>query len=226
MTLRPILVIVLFSSAFLMWGCGSSKTGAKHSLISVTPPPDLPRTSRELLALANEVLETGTKLDELTVGVAALEALAAKPAGGSRPEAFEVDFRMAKACFLLAELEPGQERRSAWLEKGQISAQRAVRARPDRVEGTYYLAVIIGRQAEELGLSALPRVRRVEELGLKAMALDPKFENAGPYRLLAMVYAKAPPWPASIGDTDRALELAQQGVKVVDYPLNHYILAE
>jgi hypothetical protein len=66
----------------------------------------------------------------------------------------------------------------------------------------------------------------VEELGLKAASLDPGFENGGPYRLLAMLYVHAPPWPTSIGDIDKALEYAEKAVGVSEYPMNHLVRGE
>ena len=41
-----------------------------------------------------------------------------------------------------------------------------------------------------------------------------------------MLYAKAPPWPTSVGDVDLGLEYAQKALDLSDYPLNHFIMAE
>jgi tetratricopeptide (TPR) repeat protein len=219
-----IAVVLLF---LLIGGCGWFSPGPRHPAITVAPPEGLPEDPAQLLALADDVLETGASIDALVEAVAALEEISSGRAKGvNTPAPFEVEARMARACYLIAEFEPNLSRRTPWLRKGQLAAEQAMRARPDRVEGTYFLAVILGRLAEEMGMSALAMVHRVEELGNKAMELDPTFDNAGPYRLLAMLYAKAPAWPVSIGDIDRALELAQEGVEVLDYPLNRYVLAE
>lgn len=208
-------------------GCVRHTSKLQTPAAPVAFPADLPNSSQELLDLATRILEQGSSIDEFVRAVAALEKIASGQTVGTNPSApFEVDFRLAKACYLIAELEPNAERRAAWLRQGETVAEQARKARPDRVEGPYFLAVIIGRKAEALGLAALVLVRRIEELSLEAMKLDPTYENGGPYRLLAMVYAKAPAWPASIGDPDRALELAQEAVATVDYPLNRYILAE
>jgi hypothetical protein len=43
---------------------------------------------------------------------------------------------------------------------------------------------------------------------------------------MAMLYAKAPPWPTSVGDVDLSLEYAERALVVSDYPLNHFIMAE
>lgn len=219
--------IAVFPFFLLICGCAWFSAEPRHPGVTVAPPDGLPEDPARLLALADKVLETGASIDALVEAVAALEEISSGRAKGvNMPAPFEVDVRMARACYLIAEFEPNVSRRTPWLRKGQLAAEQAMRARPERVEGTYFLAVILGRLAEEMGLSALAMVHRVEELGNKAMELDPTFDNAGPYRLLAMLYAKAPAWPVSIGDIDRALELALESVEVLDYPLNRYVLAE
>ena len=58
------------------------------------------------------------------------------------------------------------------------------------------------------------------------MALTPDVSSAGPYRVLGMVYLKAPPWPRGIGDGDKALELLQEAVRrSPEYPLNRIFYA-
>jgi tetratricopeptide (TPR) repeat protein len=102
----------------------------------------------------------------------------------------------------------------------------AMREKPDRVEGYYYLAVIKGRRIELAGLTGIGQIKDVESYGLKAAEIDPRFEDGGPFRLLAMLYAKAPPWPTSIGDMDLALEYAKKANAISPYPMNNLIMAE
>ena len=140
----------------------------------------------------------------------------------------DVQWRLARACFFASELEKEAAIRLNWIAKGEDAGQTAVRERPDRVEGYYYLAVLKGRRAEisGLGFSAMILARKVEHLGEKAVDIDPNFEDGAPYRLLAMLYANAPPWPTSIGDMDKAIEFAQKAIDLSDYPMNHLIMAE
>ena len=142
--------------------------------------------------------------------------------------AFDVRWRMSKAMFFIAEIEPDDDNKKTWLSKAEFFAEKAMADCSHCVEGYYYAAAIKGRIAEISGngLKALKLVKRVLSLGQKAVEIDESFENGAPLRLLAMLYAKAPPWPASVGDMDLALETAQRALSISDYPMNHLIMAE
>lgn len=191
-----------------------------------TLPEDLP----SLLELADAKMASGTTIEEMGIAVGALEK-AAKLLGDRKPTVvamgpIDIQLKLAMACRLAAEVEPDSVRKLAWLAKGEGAAEALRTAWPDRVEGYYFLAVVKGRQAEQGGLSGIVQVHTVEDLALKAEQIDPTYEDGGPLRLLAMLYANAPPWPTSIGDIDLALEYAEKAIKVSDYPLNHLFLAE
>jgi tetratricopeptide (TPR) repeat protein len=173
--------------------------------------------------------ESDSSLGDLREAIAALEKAARLLAGRpSKTQTMDVQWRLARACFYASELEKEAAIRLNWIAKGEDAGQTAVRERPDRVEGYYYLAVLKGRRAEisGLGFSAMILARKVEHLGEKAVDIDPNFEDGAPYRLLAMLYANAPPWPTSIGDMDKAIEFAQKAIDLSDYPMNHLIMAE
>ena len=173
--------------------------------------------------------ESDSSIGDLSEAIAALEKvvklLAQRP---SETQMMEVQWRLARACFYASEQEKEASIRLSWIVKGEDAGQNAVRERPDRVEGYYYLAVLKGRRAEisGLGFSAMILARKVEDLGEEAAKIDPSFEDGAPYRLLAMLYANAPPWPTSIGDMDKAIEFAQKAIDQSDYPMNHLIMAE
>lgn len=143
----------------------------------------------------------------------------------SRPE---MKWRLARVCFFASEQEKADESKMKWIERGEKAAAAAVLGLPERVEGHYYLGVLKGRRAQYSGkgFSAMLLARKVEDHGLRAAELDPAFEDGGPYRLLAMLYAKAPPWPTSIGDLDEAREYADKAVALSGYPMNHLVRAE
>jgi hypothetical protein len=193
-------------------------------------PPDvgeLPDDIPSLMDLADSQLEKASSRTGLIRAVAALEK--AEDLLGERPstvEPTEVQIRLARAAFLISETEDDPTEKLVWITKGEDAAEAVRRARPDRVEGHYYLAVLKGRRVEQGGLSGIVKVHGVENLGLEAAEIDPSFEDGGPYRLLAMLYAKTPPWPTSIGDVDLALEYAEKAIAISDYPLNHLIMAE
>ena len=188
---------------------------------------DLPDSIPELLELSDSIVEAAQSVEDFEEAARVLEK-AKRKIGDSLAsvEPLEIYIRLAKTCFQASEWErDGTEKRN-WLIRGEDAAAAAARERPDRVEGHYFLAVIKGRRAEQGGLSGLGRIKDIEELGLKSVELDPTYEDGGPFRLLAMLYAKAPPWPTSLGDMDLAMEFAAKALEISDYPLNHLIMAE
>jgi len=134
----------------------------------------------------------------------------------------------AKICFLLADrTETDQVRRERFASEGVGWAERA-RAEGDEERGDvyYYLAVNLGIAVEKHPVAAVKSLDRLVSSLEKAIALAPDVHHAGPYRVLGMVYLKAPPWPKGIGDGDKSLELLQEAVrKVPDYPLNRIFYA-
>jgi hypothetical protein len=80
--------------------------------------------------------------------------------------------------------------------RARVHADAAIRLHDDRVQGHYYRAVAIGHI---LARSTLPDLDLIDELdaaGQRARELDPGFDGAGPLRLLAILYWRAPQWPA------------------------------
>ena len=70
-------------------------------------------------------------------------------------------------------------------------------------------------------------VPSVRDAWKKAMNIDACFDHGGPPRNLGELYAKAPPWPASIGDPDKGVELVGQAIKcAADWPQNNLFLGD
>ncbi len=188
---------------------------------------DLPDDISALLEIADEQIDKPTSKKELIRAVDALEKVGELLGERSVDvEPVEVHIRLVRACFLVSERENETTQKLAWIAKGEEAAETTIRERPSRVEGHYYLAALQGRRLEQGGLSGIIKIRTVEDLGLRAAEIDPSFEEGGPYRLLAMLYAKTPPWPTSVGDIDLALDYAEKAIGVSDYALNHLIMAE
>lgn len=200
-------------------------------------PPRPPKTASEelpddidsLMSLADRKARANSSIEDLIEAVSALEKAADQVAERrSRVPLWGIHWRLGRACFLASERSEGRADKLLWIRRGEDAARAAMRERPDRVEGYYFYAALLGRRAElsGLGFSAIKLAKEVEELGKKAVEIDPSFEDGAPYRLLAMLYAKAPPWPTSIGDIDLALEYADKALELSDYPMNHLIRAE
>jgi hypothetical protein len=129
----------------------------------------------------------------------------------------------AMICFLLADrTEADQTRRERLAAEGVGWAERAL-AQGGEARGDvyYYRAVNLGIAIEKHPITALKSLDRLVASLDKAIALAPDVHNAGPYRVLGMVYLKAPPWPQGIGDGDKSLDLLQEAVRrSPEYPMN------
>lgn len=222
----PSLLLLLFF--FVAAGC--RLFGSAPPRVAPAVVDDLPNSTDSLLEVASARDVEDSPREDLLIAVAAyakaLRVVAAEP---SRHVSLgELSWRLARACFLLAEVERETTDKMAAIVKGEEAAARAIREQPDRVEGYYWRAALVGRRAENagVGFSAMKLAKEVESLGLEAERIDPGYENGGPLRLLSMLYAKAPPWPTSIGDLDLALEYADRAIALADYPLNRLFRAE
>ena len=134
----------------------------------------------------------------------------------------------AQIGFLLADrTEADQTRRERFAAEGLGWAERALAHGGEKRGDVYYcLAVNLGITVEKHPIAAVKSLDRIVASLEKAVALSPDIHNAGPYRVLGMVYLKAPPWPRGIGDGDKALELLREAVRrSPEYPLNRIFYA-
>jgi tetratricopeptide (TPR) repeat protein len=147
-------------------------------------------------------------------------------------QSIEPLWRTSLVAFLLADAAGDQRKRRAYFaDLGERQARAAIMLAPTRVEGHYYLAVNMGYTAQSKSflrrLGALDLVPEIEKEGKIALMLDPRFDHAGPHRLLGALYLRAPGWPASIGDPEEALSHLMSAVELdPSYPENHLYLAE
>jgi len=97
----------------------------------------------------------------------------------------------------------------------------------DRAEGYYYRAIATGLFAEQNKSYGRQSMNEIRANGEKALALNPKFDHAGPHRLLGALYLRAPGPPSGIGSLRKAIEHLEQAVTTApDYSENLIFLAE
>ena len=124
--------------------------------------------------------------------------------------------------------ERDQIRRERFASEGVRWAESAL-AKGDKEDGNvyYYLAVNLGIAVKEHMAVALKNLDRLVSSLEKAIELSPDVNNAGPYRVLGMLYLMAPPWPQGIGDGDKSLELLQEAMRrYPEYPKNRIFYAQ
>jgi hypothetical protein len=128
--------------------------------------------------------------------------------------------------WLGSHLESDAERESRAVDavkNGQLCVERD----PDSVPCRYWLAIAVGLQARERRSTGLDAVKRMERLLLDVVERDPEIDRAGPHRVLALLYLRAPGWPSGPGDPDLGLEHAEEAVRLdPDHPPNRLCLAE
>jgi tetratricopeptide (TPR) repeat protein len=144
------------------------------------------------------------------------------------PKSFEAQWKAARAAIWLAsDLYDDKTKRAHFAGVGSEYAKAAIELEPKRVEGHYYSGENLGLTATTKTIGAKFMVPSVRDAEKKAMALDACFDHGGPPRVLGSLYAQAPPWPASVGDPDKGVELMEQALKCgPDWPLNHLLLGD
>jgi tetratricopeptide (TPR) repeat protein len=91
------------------------------------------------------------------------------------------------------------------VQLGQWCRRRA----PAEAACGYRLAIALGQQARERTSTAKDALKTMVILLREAIAADPRTDNAGPHRVLALVLLRAPGWPAGPGDQEEALHEAR-----------------
>ena len=112
---------------------------------------------------------------------------------------------------------------SVGVEAAQMCGQRA----PGNAACDYALAIALGQQARERHATGHDGLTRMVAALRRAIAGDPRLDEAGPHRVLALVYLRAPGWPAGPGDAAAGLVEARAAVTLApDHPGNELALAE
>ena len=144
------------------------------------------------------------------------------------PKNFEAQWKAARATAWLGdELYDDKTKRQHFSGRGIDYAKAAIELDPKRVEGHYYSGINLGLSASAKLVGAKFMVPSVRDAWKKAMTIDACFDHGGPPRNLGELYAKAPPWPASIGDPDKGVELIGEAIKcAADWPLNNLFLGD
>ncbi len=130
-------------------------------------------------------------------------------------------WKAASALVWAVEHEAEASARSQDALRAVHAAQWCARLAPDDPTCDYWLGAALGVQARErprTGLSALPTI---EAAFTRAAAAAPRLERGGPDRALALLYLRAPGWPAGPGDPDLGLEHAQRALALFpEHPPN------
>jgi tetratricopeptide (TPR) repeat protein len=206
--------------ALLLTGCPVPPIKSGATVTAEKLPEKVP----ELIKYADDIIAK----PDVTSGDMENALLALDKAVKLEPKNYEASWKAARATGWLADdLYDDKTKRAHFSGRGVEYAKAAIEADPKRVEGHYYSGINLGLQATTKTIGAKFMVPSVRDAEKKAMQLDSSFDHGGPPRVLGSLYAKAPSWPASIGDPDKGVDLLEQALKQApDYPLNNLLLGD
>jgi hypothetical protein len=96
------------------------------------------------------------------------------------------------------------------VQLGQWCQRRA----PANPGCSYRLAIALGQKARERPSTAKDALERMVKLLHDAIAANPVLDRAGPHRVLALVYLRAPGWPLGPGDREEGLRQARTAAEL------------
>ncbi len=180
----------------------------------------LPSIPDALLALSDQHLQEASSPRQIEHALAALELALQK----APPSPFEALWRLARACFFMADRLENREQWLRYARQGRHYAEQALLRNAGRVEPHYYLALNMAKVAE--ATHALRLIKPMMAEAEIAVKIDRTYDNAGALRFMGKVYITAPAWPVSIGSPEKAVELLEQAVSISPVPLNRLFLGE
>jgi len=137
--------------------------------------------------------------------------------GLARATAFLVEHGAASAT----------EERRALVTLGVQAAQLCGERAPEAAACDYALAIALGQQARERHATGRDGLAKMVSALKRVIASEPRLDEAGPHRVLALVYLRAPGWPAGPGDATAGLAEAREAVSLAPtHPANQLALAE
>jgi len=144
----------------------------------------------------------------------ALELLRA--AGKENPASFDVQWRLARACFWTAETigAKDQDKRRAVAKEGWEAGKRAVAAKPKAADGHYWLSLNVGEYSHSVGIiTALTEgiEDKFRDPLVQAEKLDPSLDHGGVFNALGR-YKFELPWPKR--DLKASVEYLRKSVQV------------
>jgi tetratricopeptide (TPR) repeat protein len=142
------------------------------------------------------------------------------------PKSEEAAWKAARAWYWVGDHAQGEDAQIAAFEQGIAAAEKAIAVNPDSLGGHYWLGVNYGKYGSAKGvMKSLSLIDPIKEEMKRVIALDPDYEDGGPYRVLGRLYFKVPGLFG--GDNDEAIQNLKIAVrKGPRRYLSHIYLAE
>ena len=214
----------LAALTLLVCGCPVPPIRSQATVTEKSLPEKVP----DLIKYADQIFAQATATPDGSTAPMENALLALDKAHELEPKSYEPAWKAARLCGWLAdELYDDKTKRAHFSGRGIEYAKAAIQANPQGVEGHYYSGINLGLSATAKLVGAKFMVPSMRDAWKKAMQIDAAYDRGGPPRALGSLYAHAPPWPASIGDPDKGVELLQQALALgPDYPQNNLLLGD
>lgn len=139
----------------------------------------------------------------------------------------ETAWQFARACFDLAYIASTKPEKARLATEGIASARASLALNSNSAPAHYYLGMNLGELADtKHNLSALGMTKEIEREFLAARLVDERFDYAGAYRNLGLLYLEAPVI-FSVGDRTKGLQHLEKAVELApDFPENLLNLVE
>ena len=135
---------------------------------------------------------------------------------------------LAEVNYWFGEYADDAEDKLAFFNEGVECGKTGVEIDVDSLESNFWLAVNSGSYGQEKGImQSLAMISPIKEAAERALRLDETYFYGGPHRVLGRLYAKAPGFPFSIGNTKKAIEHLEKAVAIgPKFFLNRLFLVE
>lgn len=132
-----------------------------------------------------------------------------------------------RAKAFIIEREPSAQARNELARAEVDEGQWCLRRAPGDAACSYALAIALGQFARENHRSAEDAMKRMVALLQDVIKRAPELDGAGPRRVLALLYLRAPGWPLGPGDPEAGLDEARAAMALApERPDNELVLAE
>jgi tetratricopeptide (TPR) repeat protein len=126
-----------------------------------------------------------------------------------------------------AEHEADPKLRAQFVAAASRDAAACIAQAPESAACLYGRGVALGLEAREHPARASAILNDMLAALARAEAIDASYDNAGPARVQALVWIRAPGWPLGPGDPERGLAAAQRATALrPQHPPNWLALAE
>ena len=200
------IMLLLTSSTWAQTTPKSSGANSNSKSTALKPTTTTP-ASKDPIGDADRLLSRGDAMAQDQQSLAILEG--ALTTDGKN---YDLLWRAARAAYYVGDFGVEADKLK-YFDKGVAFAQRAVTAKPDAVEGHFWLAANYGGKAQLVGaLKALSTVKKIRSEMQAVVKLDDKYENGNAYLALGEIDRELPGIMG--GDKKRSMSLYEQGLKV------------